>query len=410
MDTLLDHCAGLDVHKDSVVTCVRHAGGGGEVVRSFGTSTRQLLSLGDFLAAQGVRAVAMEATGVYWKPVWNLLEDRFAVMLVNAAHVKKVPGRKTDVTDAQWIAQLLAHGLLSASFVPDRPQRELRELTRQRTQLVADRARVINRVQKVLEDANVKLASVASDVMGKSGRAMLAALVAGGSSPERVADLAVGHLRKKLPQLREALTGHVTDHHRFMLRALLGQVDALDALVESFDARVEEVMSPLAREAVTALDAVPGLDRRAAQIVVAEVGTDMGRFPSASHLASWAGLCPGNHESAGKRKHGRTRQANRWLKQALVQAAYGASRKRDSYFKSQYHRIAARRGGKRAAVAVAHSILVTAYHVLRDGTPYQDLGAGHFDRLDPQRQARALQRRLERLGYQVHLEPLDPAA
>jgi transposase len=315
MDKVNRRCAGLDVHKDSVWACARVDGGGRHTER-FGSTSRELLRLGDWLASHGVTVVAMESTGVFWKPVWNLLEGRVdELMLVNARHVKQVPGRKTDVTDCQWIAQLLEHGLLKSSFVPPRPRRELRDLTRQRTQLLGDRARVVNRVHKTLEDANIKLAGVATDVMGKSGRAILDALVEGKLTAAQMAELAHKRMEAKKPLLREALLGRVTDHHRFMLRQLLDQVDALDRLVAAFDARVEAVMSPLEREAVTRLDTVPGFDVRTGQNVIAEVGTDMTRFPSPHHLASWAGMCPGNDRSAGKRKGGRTRQANRPLAQ-----------------------------------------------------------------------------------------------
>ena len=323
MDKVNPRCAGLDVHKDSVWACARvdH----GKSVEKFGTTTRELLRLGDWLAGLGVTVVAMESTGVFWKPVWNLLEGRFGLMRVNARHVKQVPGRKTDVKDCDWIAQLLEHGLLKASFVPDRPQRELRDLTRQRTQLLRDRARVVNRVQKVLEDANIKLASVATDITGKSGRAILDALAEGKLSPGQMAELVHKKMEAKKPLLREALAGKVTDHHRFMLRSLLGQIDHLDAMVESFDERVEGVMGPLGREAVKRLDEVPGFDVRTGQNVIAEFGVDMSRFPSPHHLAWWAGICPGNDRPAGKRRSGRTRKANRWLKAALTQAAWGAS-------------------------------------------------------------------------------------
>jgi transposase len=410
MDRVNRRCAGLDVHKDSVWACARVDGEPPHVER-FGTSSRELLRLGDWLVSLGVTAVAMESTGVFWKPVWNLLEGRVdELMLVNARHVKQVPGRKTDVKDCDWIAQLLEHGLLKPSFVPDRPQRELRDLTRQRTQLLADRARVVNRVQKVLEDANVKLASVATDVMGRSGRAILDAIVEGRLTPGQMAELVHPRMEAKKPLLREALLGRVTDHHRFMLRQLLGQVDALDRMVESFDARVEEVMSPLERESVRRLDEVPGFDVRTGQNVIAEVGTDMTRFPSPHHLASWAGMCPGNQESAGKRKGGRTRQANRWLKGALTQAAWGAGRTRRSYYSAQHRRLTTRRGVRRATIAVAHSLLVTAHCLLsRPAEPYTDPGAGYFERLDsPERQAERMVRKLERLGYTVELR--HPAA
>jgi transposase len=407
MDTLYPHCAGLDVHKDSVYACVRHLSPEGKVrqeVRAFGTATRALLELSDWLAGEGVTHVAMESTGVYWKPVWNVLEDRFDVMVVNARHIKQVPGRKTDVKDCQWIAQLLQHGLLSRSFVPDRPLRELRDLTRQRAQLIQERSRVANRVQKTLEDANIKLAGVASDVLGASGRRMIQALIDGNQTPEQMADLAKRRLREKIPQLREALSGKVTDHHRFMLGQLMEQVRHLEGQVESFDARIERVMGPLQQAAVRMLDQIPGLDVRAAQNVVAEIGADMSRFPSAGHLGAWAGLCPGNNRSAGKRKSGKTTEGNRWLKRTLTQCAWAASRTKGTYFQAQYRRLAGKRGKKRAAMAVAHSQLVVAYHMLRDGTAYVDLGPNHFDNLAESQRTGHLVKRLEKLGFRVTLE------
>jgi transposase len=409
MDTMYPHCAGLDIHKDSVVVCVRHAGGKPqEQVRTFGTTTAQLLELGDWLGAEGVTHAAMESTGVYWKPVWNLLEGRFQLLLANAQHMRNVPGRKTDVKDCQWIAQLMQHGLLKASFVPPAPQRELRELTRQRTQLIGDKVRVANRIQKVLEDANIKLGSVASNVLGVSGRDMLNALIEGQTDPAAMADLARQRLRKKIPQLKAALEGRVSDHHRFMLKQLLEQVTALEKQVAAFDRRIEKVMSPLEKQAIKRLDEMPGIDVRSAQVIISEVGTDMSRFPSDAHLASWAGLCPGNHKSAGKRQSGRINLGNRWLRVTLCQCALAAGRKRGSYFCEQYRRLAARRGRKRAAIAVAHAQLVVIYHLLQ-GQTYQDLGPNHFDKLQPERLKRNLISRLERLGYTVNVEQ-KPAA
>ena len=409
MERVYPRCAGLDVHKGSVFACARVDGR--ESVETFGTSSRELLRLGDWLASLGVTQAAMESTGVFWKPVWNLLEGRLGVMLVNARHVKQVPGRKTDVRDCQWLAQLLEHGLLKPSFVPDRPQRELRDLTRQRTQLLGDRARVVNRVQKVLEDANVKLASVASDITGRSGRAILDALVEGKLSPGQMAELVHKRMEAKKPLLREALDGRVTPHHRWMLSQLLAQIDHLDAQVGAFDARIEEVMSPLEREAVKRLDCCPGIDRRSGQVIVAEVGTDMSRFPSAHHLASWAGICPGNDRSADRRRSGRTRQANRWLKAALTQAAWGAGRTRRSYFSARHRRLTTRRGVKRATIAVAHSLLVTVHCLLSEpDRAYLDLGASYFEKpQSPERQAEKLVRKLQSLGYAVEVNK-KPAA
>lgn len=403
MDIINRRCAGLDVHKDSVWACVRVDGR--QFIEKFGTTSSELLRLGDWLAGHGATTAAMESTGVFWKPVWNLLEDRLALMLVNAQHVKKVPGHKTDISDCAWLAQLLECGLLKASFVPPRPQRELRDLTRQRTQLQGDRARVINRIQKTLEDANIKLASVATDITGKSGRAILNALVEGKLSAEQMAELVHKRMEAKKPAMREALVGKVTAHHRFMLGQLLSQIDALDELIVSFDTRIEEVMSPLEKQAINRLDEIPGFDVRTGQKVIAEIGTDMSRFPTPHHLASWAGMCPPNHESAGKRRNRHVNKANKWLKSALTQAAWAASRKRRSYFSAQHRRLTTRRGIKRANIAVAHSLLVVAHCVLSDNTPYKDLGAEFFDRLrDPERQAKQMVQRLERLGYAVEIK------
>jgi transposase len=406
MQVLYSRCAGLDVHKDSVFVCVRWIsddGKGHEEVRSFGTTWRQLLALGDWLAEQKVGHAAMESTGVYWKPIWNLLEDRVKLILVNAQHIKQVPGRKTDVKDCQWIAQLLQHGLLKASFVPDRPQRELRDLTRQRVQLMGEIARAANRIQKVLEDANIKLGSVVSDVMGLSGRDMLMALIAGNTSPAAMAQLARGQLRMKIPALEEALSGKVTEHHRFMLKALLDQVHYLEQQVEAFDQRIEEVMTPFEQAAVARLDSMPGVNVRAAQNILAEIGHDMSRFASEDHLASWAGICPGNNQSAGKRRSGKITRGNRWLKRTLAQCAWAASRKKDSFLSARYKRLSKRRGGKRAAVAVAHSQLTAIYHMLSHSQDYHELGSDYFDHVQGDRIKRHLVTRLERLGYQVEL-------
>jgi len=407
MDRQLERCCGLDVHKETIAACVRLGGRSGHAtqqVQTFRTTAADLVVLHDWLAVQGVTHVAMESTGVYWKPVYNVLEDRFNTMVVNARHIKNVPGRKTDCKDCQWIAQLLQYGLLTASFVPRRGQRELRDLTRQRAQLIQERSRVANRVQKTLEDANIKLASVASDALGASGRAMIRALIDGDKTPEQMAELARRRLREKIPQLKEALTGTVTDHHRFMLRQLMDQIDRLERQVEDFDRRIEQVMSPLEQKATENLDQIPGIDVRAAQTIVAEIGADMSRFKSSGHLCSWAGMCPGNHRSAGKRKKGTMNQGNRWLKRTLMQCAWAASRTKNSYFQGQYRRLSARRGKKRAAAAVGHSQLVVAYHLLRDGTEYQDLGTNHFDTLAESQRTAPLVKRLEKLGYRVTLD------
>jgi transposase len=407
MDTLYPRCAGVDVHKKNVVVCVRYVSEGGRVtkqVRTFLTMTRSLLALADWLAEQGVTHVAMESTGVYWKPVYNLLEGRFEVVLVNAQYLKKVPGRKTDVKDCEWIAQLMQHGLLRASFIPPRPIRELRDLTRQRTQLIRERATAVNRVQKVLEDANIKLAGVATDVCGVSGEQMLEALIAGETDTAKIADMARGRMRAKIPQLQLALEGRMTEHHRFMVRMHLDHVRALEMLIGRMTERIEELMLPFVQEAEL-LDEIPGINAATAQAVVAEIGTNMAQFPHANQLASWAGLCPGNDESAGKRRSGKIAKGNRWLRPTLVQAAWAAARSKDSYLSALYRRLAKRRGSKRAVVAVAHALLVIIYHMLKTKTAYKDLGPDYFDRLDPDRLTKQLVKRLESLGHKVVLTP-----
>jgi transposase len=411
MDTLHPRCAGIDVHKGNVVVCVRCCDRPGkplEEVRTFSTMTADLLALADWLAGHGVTQVAMESTGIYWKPVFNILEGGVAVILVNAEHIKKVPGRKTDVKDCQWIAQLLQHGLLKASFVPPEPIRALRDLTRQRTQLIGERSAAANRIQKVLEDANIKLAGVATDVLGASGRDMLEALIAGEADPEALADLARKRLRAKIPELRRALQGRVTEHHRFLLRMHLDHIAHLEGLIGRLGARVEESMAPFA-EAAERLQTIPGISQRAAETVVAEVGTNMDQFPSADHLASWAGMCPGNNESAGKRRSGKTTKGNRWLKRLLVQVAWAAARSKGTYLAAQYRRLARRRGKKRALVAVGHTLLVIIYQVLKRGTTYAELGADFLDRLEPERLTRQLVKRLEALGHKVTLEEVTAA-
>jgi len=376
MDILYPCCAGLDVHKRSVQACVRRRAADGQLTaqsRRFGTMTADLLELADWLAAQGVTHVAMESTGVYWKPVYHLLEGRFALLLVNAQHIKRMPGRKTDVTDAGWIAQLLQHGLLAPSFVPPPEVRALRDLTRQRAQLVRERAAVVNRIQKVLEDANIKLAGVATDVLGKSGRAMLRALIAGATDPAALAALARGSLKKKAPALRQALQGRVTDHHRFLLGMLLEQAEHLEGQVARFAARIAALMAPFAADAAR-IQKAPGIGSQAAEVVVAEVGTDMTQFPSSGHLSSWAGLCPGNHESAGKRHGGRTTKGSQWLRTALVQAAWAASHTKGTAFAAAYRRWVKRLGKKKALVALAHKILTVIYTLLKTQTEYREPG------------------------------------
>lgn len=410
MDVVYQRCAGLDVHKKSVVACrivPAEVGGWQREVRKFGTMTDDLLLLADWLRAAGVTQVAMESTGVYWKPIYNVLESEFRVLLVNAHHIKYVPGRKTDVNDAQWIAQLLQHGLLKASFIPEMPQRDLRDLTRYRTKLIQARTQEINRVQKVLEDANIKLGSVASDVLGVSGRAMIEQLIAGQDDPALLAQLARGRLRDKIAELERALSGHVRPTHRTLLRFHLEHIDELNAKITALSEEIAALLIPFDEtQALERLDTIPGVNRQIAEVILAELGVDMTRFPSAAHAASWVGLAPGKHESANKNRSGKTTQGNAHLKAMLVQAAHTVKRSKDSYLGAQFRRLAARRGAKRAAVAVAHSILVIAYHLLKRGTVYTELGVDYFDRRNEQQLQRQLVRRLERLGYAVALSPV----
>ena len=404
MELIHKSCCGLDIHMDSVMACARVVEGEEvhEHIRSFRTMTSDILKLGDWLQEHEIRHVAMEATGVYWKPIWNLLEDAFELMLVNAQHMRALPGRKTDVKDCQWIAQLLAHGLLRASFVPNREQRQTRELVRWRVSLVQERNRVTNRIHKLLEDCNIKLSSVVSDVLGKSGRDMLDAIVAGEEDPKTLAEYARRQMRGKIPRLREALRGGVTEHHRFLLREMLAQMDEINMRIARTEARIEEQMRNF-DEAVTRIETIPGVGRVTAQAIVAEIGTDMDRFPTAGHLFKRNGEAP-RDESAGKRRSGKSRPGNRWLKRTLIQAAWAAVRKKGSYFRGQYHRIAARRGRKPALLAVAHSLLVIYWHMMKRGTSYRELGEDYLLKLDADRKAQRLVRQLRGLGHKVVLE------
>jgi len=402
MEIVHSHCAGLDVHKKTVVACIIAIDERGVLqkeTRTFGTMTSDLLALSDRLMSWGVSHVAMESTAEYWKPVFNLLENNFEVLLVNAQHIKAVPGRKTDVKDAEWIAELLRHGLLKASFVPPLGQRELRDLTRSRSAFVRTRATLVNRGSKVLEGANLKLGSVASDVMGVSGRAILEAIVTGQSSPEEMAALARGRMRAKRDLLVKALEGRVHAHHRFVLTELLTQIDSLDETIQRFNEQIEVYCRPF-EEAVILLDTIPGVGREMAEIIVSEIGTDMSRFPSANHLASWAGVAPGNNESAGKRRSGKTRKGNKVLGAALNQAAHAAAGTKNTYLSAQYRRLAARRGKKKAIVALEHSILVIAYHLIQRKEPYRELGSNYFDTRRPEVTAK----RLEQLGYSLSFQ------
>lgn len=412
MDSIYRCCCGLDVHKDTVAACLRKIGNDGKIHverRTYSTMTKGLLALSDWMTSEGVTHVAMESTGVYWKPIWNILEGGFTVLLVNARHIKQVPGRKTDMKDCEWIAQLLQHGLLNPSFVPPTPIRELRDLTRHRAKVIGEQAAVANRIQKTLEDANIKLASVATDVMGVSGRAILKAIISGQEDPKVLANLAQRRLREKIPQLKLALESRVTEHHRFMLGTLLDQWEYLASLVKRLDGRIEDVMRPF-EESVELLKTIPGVEQRTAENLIAEIGNNMEQFPSAEHLASWAGMCPGNNESAGKRKSGATPKGNRWLCRTLNQSAWAASHTKNTYLSAQYRRLASRRGKKRAIVAVGHTILRIVYHMLKQRVSYKDLGNDYFDRLNSESLKRHLVKRLEKLGHKVTLEPLKEVA
>lgn len=406
MELLIARCAGLDVHQATVVATVRMPdaeGGRRSVTDTFGTMTADLLALREWLQAYGVTHVALESTGVYWKPVYYVLEDAFTLLLINMQELKRVPGRKTDVRDSEWLAQLLECGLLKPSFVPPPPIRELRDLTRYRVQQVRDRAQEVNRLCKVLEDAGLKLSSVVTDVMGVSGRAMLRALVEGTTDPTVLADLARGKLRKKLPELRRALQGRFRAHHAFLIEQVFAKIDFLDDALERLTAEIDRRLGPF-EPMLTALDTIPGIDRIGAISVVAETGGDMSRFPSAGHLCSWGAMCPGQNESAGKRRSGKTRKGNRYLRATLIQAALGATHKKASALQARYHRVKRHRGHKKAVVAVGHQILEIAYYVMRDGVTYDELGADYFDRRHAARAVRRHVRQLEALGFHVTID------
>jgi transposase len=433
---MYDRVAGLDVHKKTVVACRMRVTGEKRIEwekKTFGTMTVDLLGLHDWLSEWEVQQVALESTADYWKPVFNILEEGFELLLVNAQHVKKVPGRKTDATDAEWLAELMLHGLLRASFIPPKPQRELRELTRYRTTVVRERARIVNRVEKLLESTNIKLSSVVTDVMGVSAKAILTELAGGATDPQALAELAKGRLRNKMKELEAALTGTVGQHQRFILAQQLSHIDFLDGQIEALSQQISRHLAQMAlppsddddptgsseikadepfnwSAAVELLDTIPGVDQRTAEVILAEIGLDMSQFPTADDLASWAGFAPGNHQSGGKRYSGRTTKGNRPISAALYQAAWAASRTKDTFLKARYHRLAARRGKKRAIVAIGRSILVSVWHMLSRRQPYQDLGADYYDQRRKEIKVVYLTKQLTRLGFAVQLDPLPVAA
>ena len=412
MEVLHPHCAGLDVHKASVVACVRHMVDGDvkREVRSFKTTTKELMALSEWLSVEGCTHIVMEATGVFWKPVWHILADgEFELVLANAAHVKNVPGRKTDVNDATWLAELLAHGLVRGSFVPDQQTQEMRNLLRSRKQFVRERTSHVQRLEKTLEDANIKLDSVISDILGLSARRMIEALIAGETGPDALATLAHRRIKASPAELEAALRGRVSDHHRFMLRLLLQHIDAIDAAITQIDQEVDAQVEPF-RTAVQFLTTIPGISELSACVILAEIGRDMSRFPTAGHLISRAGLCPKNDQSAGKRRSTRMRKGAPWLKTTLVQSAWAATRKKASYLQAQFHRLRARRGAKKAIGAIAASILRAAYHMLKNGTLYQDLGPDHFDKRAQAKHVHRLIDRLRNLGFAVQITPVEAAA
>lgn len=409
METVYPNCAGLDVHKKFVMACrltVDEQGHTHSEMRSFSTMTDDLEALAVWLVEAGVTHVAMESTGVFWQPIYNILEERFEIFLVNAQAIKRMPGRKTDVKDAEWIATLMQHGLLQRSFIPDRDQRELRDLTRYRQSLVQERNRFANRLQKVLEDTNLKLSSVATDIQGVSAQAILQALLEGQEDPKVLAELAKGRMRNKREELERALKGQLREHHRFLLGDLLVHLDFLDEQIAKVEERIEAKLSqmPPFQEAVRLLDTIPGVNRPLATLIVAEIGVDMSRFPSDRHLTAWAGMAPGNNETGGKQRSGKTRKGNKYLKRGLVLAAHSAARKKHNYLRSLYYRLKSRRGQQRAAVAVGRTILQMAYHMIRNGQEYRELGENYLDQVDRERTAKRLVRRLQVLGYIVNVK------
>lgn len=412
MEAIIERCCGIDVHKKTISVCLV-TGKADEkpkqTIRSFSTMTHDLIACRDWLISEGCTHVAMESTGVYWKPVFNLLEDHMEIILANARHIKNVPGRKTDVKDCQWIAQLLRHGLIRGSFIPPKPIRQLRDLTRYRQKLIHQRSSEINRLQKFLEEANIKLASVVTDITGVSAQEIIQHLIQDDMTTPEMAQLAKGRLRNKIEQLEQSLEGYLSDHHRLILRLSLQMITSYDEAIEKLDTEINQRMEPH-REIVQRLSTIPGVKKKTIETLIAEIGTDMSRFPTHAHLASWAGVSPGNNESAGKRKTGRTTHGDKWLKATLVEAAWAASRAKGSYLKARYHRLVSRRGKKRAALAVGHTILITAYHIIKEQCVYLELGADFFDRLNEQHLINRLTKRIAALGYKVDIEKLPMAA
>lgn len=412
MEPIIERCCGIDVHKKTIVACLivgKPDGKPQKTIKTFSTMTRDLLACKDWLESEDCTYVAMESSGVYWKPVFNILEDSMEVILANARHIKNVPGRKTDVKDCEWIAQLLRHGLIKGSFIPPRPIRELRDLTRYRRKLIQTKSSELNRIHKLLEDANIKLSSVVSDINGISAQDMIYHLIKEDMSPKEMAELARGRLRKKITELEKALEGHIREHHRLIIRVSIQMIASYDKAIDKLDREIDQRMKPY-REESERLQSIPGLKKKTAESIVAEIGVDMSRFPSDAHLSSWAGLSPGNNESAGKRRSGKSTPGNRWLKGSLTEAAWAASKAKGTYLKARYHRLASRRGKKRACLAIGHTILIMSYHIIKERCTYRELGADYFDRLNEQKVVMRLTSRIQALGYELYLRKLPMAA
>jgi transposase len=412
METIIERCCGIDVHKKTITACLMTGAAGKppkKTIRTYSTMTQDLLACRDWLVSEGCTHAVLESTGVYWKPLFNVLEEAIEVVLANARHIKNVPGRKTDVKDCEWLAQLLRHGLVRGSFIPPKPIRQLRDLTRYRQKLVQQRSSEINRLQKFLEDANIKLSAVLSDINGVSAQEMIGHLIADDMDPQQMAELAKGRLRNKLPELEKALVGYLSDHQRLLLKVSLQMIGSFDEAIAKLSQQIDVQMKPFESTAER-LQTLPGVKKNCAERIVAEIGVDMSRFPSDAHLSSWAGISPGNNESAGKRYSGRITPGNKWLKSCLTEAAWAASRTKKTYLKARYHRLAARRGKKRAIVAVGHKLLIMAYHIIKEQSTYQELGADYFERINEEAVIRRLTLRINKLGYNVELTKMKVAA